>query len=448
MNIANLFNFVLRATIFGSVVGLIIFVLKLSLLKKLPAKWQYWLWSVMLLKLIFPQGPESSISVFNQIKFSGISSEAELLKIAERAVPIAENVQNSFDIAAYVWFAGFILALIWTAVSFAYMNYKIRRSSSPVSDKTIEMLNCCKARMGIKRNIGLKVQSHISSPSLSGLIRPVILINKNFEKSDNSHMEYTFIHELSHYKRKDIAMNYFLLILQCVHWFNPITWFIFSKIRRDTELATDEKTMLYITPSEHKNYGMALINTLSVQSGKTPALLGITEGLALVGGDRATRSDVASMVFNALDTPLMVQIGFGVNQEFAIADGKSNTGYRTPRTLLGDFSKKPADETSPATDEEIPQAPLFNGPEYTSRLIQIANLSKKGNIISFNNCFGNDKTTYIIDENTFVFMTNNTLPIEEIANDLFIQTWYKTDEADNIKLLKVQLIKEGAMMEN
>ena len=65
---SNLYNTIIQATIFGSVVGIIIFALKSTVLKKLPAKWQYLLWSVMIIKLIFPNGPESKISMFNQIK--------------------------------------------------------------------------------------------------------------------------------------------------------------------------------------------------------------------------------------------------------------------------------------------------------------------------------------------------------------------------------------------
>ncbi len=50
---------------------------------------------------------------------------------------------------------------------------------------------------------------------------------------------------------------------------------MFRKIRRDAELATDEKTMLYINPTERKNYGLTLIDTLSMHSGKSITLLGM-----------------------------------------------------------------------------------------------------------------------------------------------------------------------------
>ncbi len=275
MSIPGLFGTVIQATILGSVVGIIIFILKSTVLKKLSAKWQYRLWSVMIIKLIFPKGPESNISIFNRIRVSEFIGENELLKLAKRAVPLKEPAESSFDILAYVWLGGFILAVAWTVVSFIIMNFKVRRSYSEASDKTMEILQKCKNITGVKRNIKAIVQDHIPTASLCGIFKPAILITNSFEHSDLHHMEYTFIHELSHHKRRDIAMNYLLLFLQCVHWFNPLTWFLFGKVRTDTELATDEKAMLYIEPEKYKPYGMALINTMSAQSGKSPAILGM-----------------------------------------------------------------------------------------------------------------------------------------------------------------------------
>lgn len=280
MDIHNIFNIVIQATIFGSVVGLIILVLKSTVLKKLAAKWQYLLWSVMIFKLIIPKGPESRISIFNKINVTEKISETDLISIAYKPQPITEvpPVQRTFeiyDIVPYIWLLGFIIALLWTVISFALLKHKIHSSSCEVSNNTMEILENCKEKMGIKKKIGILAQNHIQTTSLCGVIKPKIIITKDFEIADINHMEYTFIHELSHYKRGDIAMIYLLLFLRCIHWFNPVIWFLFSKIRRDTELATDECTMSYINPEECKSYGLTLINTLSMQSRKSVKLLGM-----------------------------------------------------------------------------------------------------------------------------------------------------------------------------
>ncbi len=70
--------------------------------------------------------------------------------------------------------------------------------------------------------------------------------------------------------------------------------------------------------------------------------LGLMNGLVIKGGDIAARSDVAVMVYNALDIPLLVQTGFGTNRDYTIMDGKNGIDYRTLRTDLGDDSRKPS----------------------------------------------------------------------------------------------------------
>ena len=280
MSIENIFYYIVLASILGSVVGIIIYILKSTLLRKLPAKWQYILWFVMIFKLIFPKGPESKISIFNQMNTAGKISEAELLKIAQKPIHIGESIQHTkvygfTEILPYIWIAGFIITLLWIITSFIILKIKIKSSSSSPSDITEEILNRCSEIAGVRKKIKIVVQNHIHSTALYGFFKPKILITKDFENMDMSHIEYTFLHELSHYKRGDVGVNYLLLFLRCVHWFNPIVWFLFKKIRRDTELATDERTMNYISPEEHKIYGMAIINTLSLKSQKLPNMLGM-----------------------------------------------------------------------------------------------------------------------------------------------------------------------------
>lgn len=276
MNI--LFDYVIQATTFATVVGTIIFTLKSTVLRKLSAKWQYLLWSVMIVKLIFPKGPESRISVFNKFNIVQKVSEADLISVAQKPEPTTKLMVYTpkiFEFTHYIWFTVFMIFMLCTIISYAVLKHKIHISSSAPSESTQEILKRCKEITGVQKNIKIVVQNHVPTTSLYGIVQPRILITKDFEKSDISHIEYTFMHELSHYKRGDIAVGYMLLFLRCVHWFNPAIWFLIGKIRRDAELATDERTMLYLNPNEHKSYGMALINTLSVQPAKAPKLLGM-----------------------------------------------------------------------------------------------------------------------------------------------------------------------------
>lgn len=62
--------------------------------------------------------------------------------------------------------------------------------------------------------------------------------------------------------------------------------------------------------------------------------LGVLKDLDLVGADAALRGDIATMLTNALDIPLMVQVGFGAEVTWQILDGKNDVPKMTWRTNL------------------------------------------------------------------------------------------------------------------
>lgn len=62
--------------------------------------------------------------------------------------------------------------------------------------------------------------------------------------------------------------------------------------------------------------------------------LGVTEGLTLVNNNAALRKDIALMLENALDVPLMVQTGFGSTVEYSVLDGTGGTDLVTLETEL------------------------------------------------------------------------------------------------------------------
>ena len=87
------------------------------------------------------------------------------------------------------------------------------------------------------------------------------------------------MHELSHYKRKDLIFNYIVLFITIIHWFNPFVWLFFKRIRQDIELATDEMVLDKLNKDEKKEYGTTLINSLNIfqEEKYTAKLLCVTD---------------------------------------------------------------------------------------------------------------------------------------------------------------------------
>lgn len=100
----------------------------------------------------------------------------------------------------------------------------------------------------------------------------------NLNDKDISYI-FILLDELAHYKRKDLLANYLLLVLQIIHWFNPVIWYCFKRIRQDMEVAADEKVLDVLESSEQKRYGKALLAVLeSFNSPRlAPRLIGMVD---------------------------------------------------------------------------------------------------------------------------------------------------------------------------
>lgn len=132
---------------------------------------------------------------------------------------------------------------------------------------TIQGLKECKESLGIKRAIELKVTDLVEGPALIGVIRPQILLPTSIEGAfSEKELKYIFLHELVHYKRKDILVNWMMLILLVVHWFNPVLWYAYRRMREDQELSCDQKAISYVGDSEVKEYGYTIIKLLGKRS--------------------------------------------------------------------------------------------------------------------------------------------------------------------------------------
>ncbi len=164
---------------------------------------------------------------------------------------------------------------------------------------------------------------------------------------------------------------------------------------------------------------------------QTAALCGILEGLDVIAVNAAIRGDIAALVNNAIDVPLMYQVGFGAVTEFQIMDGKNGNPLITLRTDLEELYG------------EKDEVPRYNGEEYIGRVLQITALRQTDGGYEFRNFLNEkDDATYVITEDTYVYLSENTMPLEEISDGMYAQVWHRTDAQGKIEIQKIELMKQ------
>jgi bla regulator protein BlaR1 len=243
--------------------------------KQLSAKGQYHLWFLLLIALILPFIPVQLLP----FEYSYIALDVNQSNGISPSFMITGEVQNSnwmqdYSISvnrsnleylnimtAWIWIAGVLVMTV--LVVKAWLEVKmIKRTIYRLENKDVQFLfEQCKKQLSISGHLVVGESPLVKSPMTFGLFKNCVVLPVNFDEwLSMDEIKYIFLHELTHYKSKDIATNYVIVIFQIIYWFNPLVWIAFRKMRLDREIACDHAVLSSIDENDHKDYGMTIIN--------------------------------------------------------------------------------------------------------------------------------------------------------------------------------------------
>jgi len=164
---------------------------------------------------------------------------------------------------AWTWAAGVLLLLGRQGLVNLRLWRAVRKGRVLTSEPVLELLESCKAAMGVRMVLGVVITDRIPGPALFGFVRPRLLLSQEvIEQLSLEELRHVFLHELAHLKRMDIHWGWLSALLQVLHWFNPAVWYGFMRMRRDRELACDELAVAALSASEVPGYGRTLLKLL------------------------------------------------------------------------------------------------------------------------------------------------------------------------------------------
>ena len=204
------------------------------------------------------------------------SQQKEIIASQSLSLTSTEGERNTIkSIILIIWINGAILALTSYIIVYLYFIKKLRKKYNNRYDYLDYTLEECKAKLHIKRKIHIVIDNTINSPSLVGVFKSRIIIPSSLIKLSKEELQHIFLHELCHFKRKDIWIENILILLQCVHWFNPVVWYLFKQVRNDMEMACDEKVLSLLNEKEHNKYGLTMLTVLEKANFNKKLVIGL-----------------------------------------------------------------------------------------------------------------------------------------------------------------------------
>lgn len=270
-------------TLWGALLIAIIAMIRMAAMHRLSKKVLLILWALILVRLFVPftiptgwitvlpakeMAPTPLTATFVDL-LSSVQLPASGTTISNdggesaTAVSIANSASvipfSSFKVIWLIGVFGLAVYFLWTH----YHTIKQFRTSLPVADPFVKRWL---AALPLRRTIQVRQSDRIISPLTYGIWRPIILLPKSMNVTDQDQLQYVLTHELVHIKRFDSLFKWLLVAALCLHWFNPFVWLMFLLANRDIELSCDEAVVWTLGQHQKSAYALTLIRLAESKS--------------------------------------------------------------------------------------------------------------------------------------------------------------------------------------
>lgn len=325
----------LSLSISGTLLLLFVLGLKPLYRNKFSRRWQYYIWIIVVLRFLLPFTPDTTLvgSLFQIAETfdpsaitnadplypnppvtrntdSNTDNNNNIDYICNTGSDSDTNCNNDFDynlnkqtqknrnITAtadahhppdiqtgllFVWICTALVLLVRKIMLYHGFLQYIKANSTEVSDiRILNLLSDCAEKRNIRTNAELYHNRLIHSPMLIGFFRPcIVLPDRELQEQD---LSYVFMHELIHYRHRDMFYKWLVQIVVCVHWFNPFVYLLEKEINQSCELSCDEAVLSMLDDTARRAYGDMLISFMKSEHlyRSAPASITLTEGTAHV----------------------------------------------------------------------------------------------------------------------------------------------------------------------
>ncbi len=189
--------------------------------------------------------PANTIVVDQQLTYNNILQGKEsLLDSLENKT--TQFISNNYMLLFRLWLLGLTVLLIKKFFSVTIFGVIKNRYSYSAPDNIIQILNRVKLKLGIRQDIVLLVSEKVTSPNISGLLKPVIILPVSLITSvPYVYIEAALTHELIHYRNLDLFARVIQNIVEVIFFFNPFVHMISNIVDLERENACDDETLLY-----------------------------------------------------------------------------------------------------------------------------------------------------------------------------------------------------------
>lgn len=258
----------LKMSVSASVMIVLIIVAHGLLVNRISKRVFVVLWDLVLIRLLIPFSIPFQWGVFSIIlNRTNVSEDIVQAWIPVSMDVVAKETVNGMagtgvhEVASpiltehLIWILG--LFIIASCFIVTYMrSYRRFATAIPIENEAIRIWQ---QNHMLKRHYRILQKEGLASPLTYGIVRPVVLLPSELDWKDETQLNYILLHEFTHIRYMDSVRKMVMAIAVCIHWYNPLVWFMYVYMNYDMELACDEGVLRKLEGDNRKSYALTLI---------------------------------------------------------------------------------------------------------------------------------------------------------------------------------------------
>ena len=271
MRSMTVYNYLLEAGVFGSVLILLVVALRMTLRRQLGSRVIYASWALAALRLLLPLSiPNPFMDEFRPGLSVDVAARPVADQFRQRLIDAGEHVaallpgenmiskltQSTMSGSSGRWFllawaAAAVLIAAWLLCRSAAFTRRARRNRVRMLDEEEQRMYeeiCRRCRV---RPIPVYYVDRLPASCLAGIFRPFIGIPMD---TSPAHLRLMLAHQLCHWKARDPWWGVVRCLCCAIHWFNPLVWMAAWLSYRDSEMACDDRVTARLDTLEKLQY--------------------------------------------------------------------------------------------------------------------------------------------------------------------------------------------------
>jgi beta-lactamase regulating signal transducer with metallopeptidase domain len=174
-----------------------------------------------------------------------------------------------------VWACGAFVYLLTVSIPYLSLVRQLRSANWIEEGPLVVQLHRLAGRISNSSVLpALVISEEITSPFLYGLLKPrIVLPTSLVAELSPQQLDEVLLHELMHWKRRDVLISWLQVAAQLVFWFHPLVWFANFRLREERENSCDE-AVISAGHANARDYADSLLKVLLASRGRSSAATG------------------------------------------------------------------------------------------------------------------------------------------------------------------------------